>query len=277
MEQILLKTLLKHIENKEVIGDYQHGFTKGKSYLTNLVAFCDSFTAWVDKERATDIIYLDLCKASDTIPHDTLVSKLERHEFDGWTTWWGSVLGPILFNIFVGDMDVEIECSLSKFANNTKLCGVVNTLEGKDLDRLEGQGLCKPHEVQPDQVQDMDMMGERLVDEELVEWSHPEGSGQWLNVQMENSDKWCPQGPILGLVLFSVFIYGIDSQMKCTLPVFADDTKISGVVDMPEEWDAIQRDLEKLKKWACVNLMRFNKAKCRVLHTGYGNPQYKHS
>ncbi|KAK4806143.1 hypothetical protein QYF61_001066 [Mycteria americana] len=67
----------------------------------------------------------------------------------------------------------------------------------------------------------------------------------------------------------------VNGSMSKWKPV-ADDTKLSGAVDMPEGWDAIQRDLDRLEKQARANLMKFHKAKRKVLHLGRGSPQYQY-
>ena len=62
LEQLVLDAISKQVEEKKVMRSSQHGFTKGQSCLTNIVAFYDGITNWVDERRAVDVIYLDFSK-----------------------------------------------------------------------------------------------------------------------------------------------------------------------------------------------------------------------
>jgi len=76
------------VEEKKVISSSQHGFTKEKSCLTNLIAFYDDMTGWLDGGRAMGVVYLDFSKAFDTVPHDILLGKLRKCGLDERSVKW---------------------------------------------------------------------------------------------------------------------------------------------------------------------------------------------
>ncbi|GAB0179133.1 mitochondrial enolase superfamily member 1 [Grus japonensis] len=88
MEQFILGALTRQVQDNQRIRLSQHGFTKGRSCLTNLISFYDQVIHLVDEGKVVDVIYLNFSKAFDTVSHSILLEKLVAHGLDRCTLHW---------------------------------------------------------------------------------------------------------------------------------------------------------------------------------------------
>jgi Reverse transcriptase (RNA-dependent DNA polymerase) len=168
LESIIRDELVSHMTDNGLIKESQHRFVKGRSCATNLVEFFDYVSEAVDGGGSVDAIFLDFAKAFDKVPKKRLLEKLRSIGVGGqvltWIESWlmnckqhvvidgeglgwedagsrvpqGSVLGPVLFLVFIRDLDRATTASgvkLRKFADDTKVAKKVSG--GEDRAELQ--------------------------------------------------------------------------------------------------------------------------------------------
>lgn len=162
MERIVRDKIMAYMEVNNFFSKHQHGFRKGRSCTTQLIEVIENWTESIDNQNSIDAIYLDFQKAFDTVPHQRLISKLKGYGISGnlikWlenflqnrkqrvvlngshSTWTpvtsgipqGSVLGPILFTIYINDLPDVVDNMVKLFADDTKLYANVNSEDDRD-------------------------------------------------------------------------------------------------------------------------------------------------
>ena len=192
-EKLLRQHLLGQISHH--ISPKQHGFTTGKSCLSNLLETLDVINEYMAEGNSVDMFYFDFSKAFDSVPHYRLLIKLESYG-----------IPPSMLNIIKDFL-----------TNRTMRVRVGNTLS-----------------------------------------------------EARSVTSGVPQGSVLGPLLFLLFINDIPEGLENILNIFADDVKM---IAIPQNYDSILHDLERLNYWEKLWCLKFNAEKCKVMHIGSKNPQ----
>ena len=172
MESIIRDSMVTYMLDNGLFADQQHGFVPNRSCMTQLLCVMEDWTKWLDSGKCIDTIFLDFQKAFDSVPHERLQAKLAAYGILGKTANWirnfltnrrqrvvvengksewanvisgipqGSVLGPILFIIFINDLPDVVSSTVQIFADDTKIYRTINNIGDtiilqEDLNKLQ--------------------------------------------------------------------------------------------------------------------------------------------
>ena len=163
MERLVRNAIVDHMTENNLFSTSQHGFISGKSCITQLLEFMEDITESIDNGKDVDIVYLDFSKAFDKVAHRRLIKKLENYGITGTLLNWiqdflsnrkqrvvikgessdwtdvtsgipqGSVLGPILFLVYINDLPGAIKGLMKIFADDAKVYYEIESIDTPQL------------------------------------------------------------------------------------------------------------------------------------------------
>ena len=155
LEKIIRKHMIDHLDNNSFISNYQYGFRSGRSCVLQLLDVMEDWSNHIDNGIPFTTVYLDFAKAFDIVPHQRLIKKLssygikanalswitdflsgrrQRVSVKGCLSDWnevlsgvpqGSMMGPVLFVVYINDLPEVVKMILKIFADDTKVYGPI--------------------------------------------------------------------------------------------------------------------------------------------------------
>ena len=159
MEHIIFHFIMDHLSSNDIISKHQHGFRPSHSCQSQLLLLTDDILKAMDNKKQIDLIFLDFCKAFDKVPHRRLLNKLKYYGITGelvkWIEQWltkrnqqvtlenhvssklpvksgvpqGTVLGPLMFLLYINDIDESISSMVRLFADDCVIYRIIESLE----------------------------------------------------------------------------------------------------------------------------------------------------
>ena len=163
LEHIISHHIMGHLDAHHVLVNYQHGFRRGRSCESQLITIVELIARNLDHGKQTDVLLLDFSKAFDTVPHKRLLKKLDHYGTRGQLikrieSWLcgrtqkvvvngsqsspvtvtsgvpqGTVLGPLMFLLYINDIGLQITSELGLFADDSVLYGFVNNISSAEV------------------------------------------------------------------------------------------------------------------------------------------------
>ncbi|KAK3089449.1 hypothetical protein FSP39_003702 [Pinctada imbricata] len=259
LEKIIGDELMDYMETNNLFTKHQHGFRSGHSCVTQLIEVIDDWTRELDNQNPVDAIYLDFQKAFDKVPHKRLLHKLKGYGINGSLYSWledflsnrkqrvvlndveskwagvtsgipqGSVLGPILFLIYINDLPDVVHNIVKLFADDTKLYSVVNNINDQTSLQSDINNLLRWSDTwllsfNADKCKHLHLGGQtniryKMGDKEITSTNHEKDLGvivdNELKFQLHISTQVKKANQIVGLIKRS-FSY-IDEEMFLVL------------------------------------------------------------